>query len=102
VNAVSVRCGWDGVGVFAAATVVVIDFMINAAFEATQTHTDCLLALLALTARGWKPTTIRTTRMVTKIAKRRIGLPPEGGYGSGVIKFLKPRNGIGTSGAKLL
>ena len=59
--------------------------MINAAFDATHTHTDCFLALAA---RGWEPTTIRTIRTVTKIAKRSMELPLDGGYGGDVIKFL--------------
>jgi hypothetical protein len=82
-DAVSTTCGCDGACVVVEADIVVIDFMSNAAFDAMQTHKDLLWLLTAL---GREPTTTKRNRTVTKIAKRRIGRPLDGGYGSGVIK----------------
>jgi hypothetical protein len=81
-DAVSATSGWDGACVVVVADVVVIDFIIRAALDAMHTHRD--LAWL-LAARGREPTTTRRSRTVAKIAKRRIGRPPDGRYGRGVI-----------------
>jgi hypothetical protein len=79
-DAVSEASGWDGA---CAVVVVVIDRISNSAFEAMHTQKD-LLWLLA--ARGREPATTRRNRTVAKIAKRRIGRPPDERYGRGDIK----------------
>jgi hypothetical protein len=95
-EAVSVREGWDGACAVVEPDVVVIDFIISAARDAMHAHRD--LSWL-LTARGRDPTTTKRSRTVAKIVKRRIGRPPDGGYGGGVIRvpqnYAIERAGIG-------
>jgi hypothetical protein len=71
----------------------VIDLISKAALEAMQTQKECFWLALA---RGLDPTTTNTSKTVAKIAKRRIGRPPDGGYEGGVIRV--PLNyGMGRS-----
>ena len=92
----AVSASWDGACAVVVADVVVIDFIISAARDAMHAHRD--LSWL-LTARGREPTTTKRNRTVAKIAKRRIGRPPDGGYGGGVIRvpqnYAIERAGIG-------
>ena len=98
-DAVSARCGRHCARVVVVAAIVLIDFIINAAFDAMQTHMD---SLWLPTARGWEPMITKTSRTVTKIAKRRIGRPPDGGFGRVAIKSLETiLDGSGTCRAKL-
>jgi hypothetical protein len=61
-----------------------IDLISNAALEAMQAQKECFWLAAAC---GWEPTltTTKTSRAVTKIVKRRIGRPPDGGYEGGVM-----------------
>jgi hypothetical protein len=81
-DAVSPIWASDGARVVVVA-VVVNDFMSSSALEAMQTQKD-FFWLLAVP--GWEPTITKTSKTVAKIAKRRIGRTPDGGYGGGVIK----------------
>jgi|SRR5271155_446165 len=62
----------DGACVFVIANVPVIDLMINAARDATQTHMD-FSRFCALACQGWEPTPTTMSRTAAKIAKRRMG-----------------------------
>ena len=57
--------------------------MIRAALDAMQAQKECLWLPAA---DGCEPMTTRTSRTVAKTAKRRMGRPPDGGYGRGVMK----------------
>jgi hypothetical protein len=81
-DAVSTGLGCDGACAVVVAEVLVIDFISNSAFVAMQTQMD---SFWLAAARGREPTTTRRNRTVAKIAKRRIGRPPDGRYGRGVI-----------------
>jgi hypothetical protein len=86
VDAVWVRCGWHDFAC-AVTAIVLIDFIINAAFDAMQTHMD---SRWLSAARGWDSAmTTKTSRKVAKIAKRRKGRPPDGGFGRVAIKSLE-------------
>ena len=70
--AVTVDLCCDGacVFVFVIANVPVIDLMINAARDATQTHMD---SFCPLPCQGWEPMPTMMSRTVAKSAKRRMG-----------------------------
>jgi hypothetical protein len=84
-DAVSTTCGREGACAVVVVGVLVIDLIKRAALVAMQTHSD-FLELLTTRGREAALTTTRTSKKVAKIAKRRIGRPPDGGYGRPVIR----------------